>query len=384
MKKIFIFAMMASAFAGAVNAQGIEWTTTAEQTVKSFVKAPKADERQIISNQAGMLVEGVNLKLNSFQVECLTTTQDLDGLPKFAEVNKLMLNGTNLEANRTMGIEAYAENTNETILRNIDLSLSEMPLPVEDFRVANMTEMTMPEQGQDGYIVELPFDVKPFYYLGEGAYITLNMSTPEDVKFNFEVTEAELEVPAVYRNSFFPYYAGMSTENAKVPEAYQTAFEAIVEALDLQPNTLPAYQLDYYTHDVFGTVVREGKAISGAQIVISQNGEDFTATSDENGEFVIEGLDYTKNCTINVVYGENDQDEQYEAVMNFGSQSNDILVNVTLSPSTAVESVNASKSVVAVNYLDMSGRMSNVPFNGVNVVVTRYADGTTNVSKVVR
>ena len=70
--------------------------------------------------------------------------------------------------------------------------------------------------------------------------------------------------------------------------------------------------------------------------------------------------------------------------MNFGNQSNDILVNVTLSPKTAVENVNASKSVVAVNYLDMSGRMSNVPFNGVNVVVTRYADGTTNVSKVVR
>ena len=292
-----------------------------------------------------------------------------------------MLNGTNLEANRTMGIEAYAENTNETILRNIDLSLSEMPLPVEDFRVANMTEMTMPEQGQDGYIVELPFDVKPFYYLGEGAYITLNMSTPEDVMFNFEVTEAELEVPAVYRNSFFPFYTGMSTENDKVPAAYQTAFEAIVEALNLQPNTLPAYQLDYYTHDVIGTVVdAKGEPVAGAQIVISQNGEDFTATSDDNGEFVIEGLDYTKNCTINFAY----EDEQYEAVMNFGSQSNDILVNVTLSPITAVENVNASKSVVAVNYLDMSGRMSNVPFNGVNVVVTRYADGTTNVSKVVR
>ena len=126
MKKIFIFAMIAAG-AATMSAQSLEWATTAEQTVKSFTSVAKANENQLISNQAGLLVEGVNFKLNKFQVECLTTAQDLQNgqegaLPKFAEVNKLMLKGSNLESNRNMSIEAYVENTDENQVRYLDLT----------------------------------------------------------------------------------------------------------------------------------------------------------------------------------------------------------------------------------------------------------------------
>ena len=37
-----------------------------------------------------------------------------------------------------------------------------------------------------------------------------------------------------------------------------------------------------------------------------------------------------------------------------------------------------------MTYTDMQGRVSSKPFAGVNIVVTRYSDGTTATSKVIK
>ncbi len=380
MKKLFLFGMVA-ALAGTMNAQTIDWTTTAEQTVKSFVSA-RVDHGQLIASEAGLLVEGVNFKLDQFVVEGLTTATDLTGLPKFAEVNKMMVQGINLHSeNQNFSLEAYLENTNEVAIRNLDAAIGETTLPADEFKVANMTEMTMPGGEEYGYIVELPFDIKPFYYLGDAAYITLNMQTPEEVIFELSLASAEVEVPVVYRNNFIPFYAGMSDENDKVPSVYKPAFKEIVNTLDIQKNMIPAYELEYYTHDINGTVADEsGAPVAGADVVVTVGNDTYTATSGDDGKFVIEGLDYTQPCTITVTNG----NESASAEMNFGSNANDIIVNVVTSPVTAIENVNAGKTVASVSYYDLTGRMSNEPINGVNVMITRYTDGTASVVKMVR
>jgi len=51
---------------------------------------------------------------------------------------------------------------------------------------------------------------------------------------------------------------------------------------------------------------------------------------------------------------------------------------------TAVETVNADKQVAGVKYVNMSGVISDKPFDGVNVVVTTYTDGTTATAKVMK
>ena len=50
---------------------------------------------------------------------------------------------------------------------------------------------------------------------------------------------------------------------------------------------------------------------------------------------------------------------------------------------TAVNSVKASREVMDVNYVNTMGQVSNRPWQGVNVVVTRYTDGTTKTTKAV-
>jgi len=51
---------------------------------------------------------------------------------------------------------------------------------------------------------------------------------------------------------------------------------------------------------------------------------------------------------------------------------------------TAVNDVNTVKQVSSVQYVNVAGQMSNTPFEGVNIVVTNYTDGTKTTTKVVK
>ena len=49
---------------------------------------------------------------------------------------------------------------------------------------------------------------------------------------------------------------------------------------------------------------------------------------------------------------------------------------------TSVEMLNADKQISAVRYINMAGQESEKPFDGLNIVVTTYTDGTTTTVKV--
>ena len=52
--------------------------------------------------------------------------------------------------------------------------------------------------------------------------------------------------------------------------------------------------------------------------------------------------------------------------------------------STAVVENLAQKTVNNVKYFNVAGMESNVPFEGVNIMVTTYNDGTTSTCKVIK
>lgn len=51
---------------------------------------------------------------------------------------------------------------------------------------------------------------------------------------------------------------------------------------------------------------------------------------------------------------------------------------------TGVDDVKAPAAVASVKYVDLSGRVSDKPVEGVNIVVTRYTNGTVRTTKVIR
>jgi len=59
-------------------------------------------------------------------------------------------------------------------------------------------------------------------------------------------------------------------------------------------------------------------------------------------------------------------------------------LTVQLSQSTALSEVSEAKQVARVTYYNLSGHQSAQPFEGVNIEVTTYSDGTTSSVKVLR
>ena len=107
-----------------------------------------------------------------------------------------------------------------------------------------------------------------------------------------------------------------------------------------------------------------------------------TVTTDADGAFEVLNLDHTANYCIEVV------DETLEDnVLSFGGDDaidNDLDVVINLSPVTAVEQVTTAKAVTSVAYYNLAGARSAQPFAGINLVETRYSDGTTQITKVIQ
>ena len=51
-------------------------------------------------------------------------------------------------------------------------------------------------------------------------------------------------------------------------------------------------------------------------------------------------------------------------------------------PSTFIYEYTTNAEVVGVTYVNAQGMMSNKPFDGLNIIVTHYSDGTTSTTKV--
>lgn len=55
-----------------------------------------------------------------------------------------------------------------------------------------------------------------------------------------------------------------------------------------------------------------------------------------------------------------------------------------LTVGSGIEQVNAEKEIAAVRYINVAGQESDVPFSGMNIVVTTYTDGTSSTVKVIK
>ncbi|MBR5102721.1 MAG: hypothetical protein IK092_06310, partial [Muribaculaceae bacterium] len=51
---------------------------------------------------------------------------------------------------------------------------------------------------------------------------------------------------------------------------------------------------------------------------------------------------------------------------------------------TGVKNVNVTKAVAGTKYVNAAGMVSDKPFDGMNIVVTTYSDGSRMVEKVVK
>ena len=74
-----------------------------------------------------------------------------------------------------------------------------------------------------------------------------------------------------------------------------------------------------------------------------------------------------------------------DVAREFGTDTEFVpFVTFTNNLATAVKDVNAAKAISSVKYMNAAGMVSDTAFDGVNIVVTKYADGTQSTAKVVK
>ena len=95
-------------------------------------------------------------------------------------------------------------------------------------------------------------------------------------------------------------------------------------------------------------------------------------------------------CRIKIKLAEDFAGGEWKAYLKYTDYANNDFVNEECimdsiaAPEVAVENINAGKAVAGVKYYNVAGQAADSAFEGVNIVVTTFADGTQNVVKVVK
>ncbi|MBR5685156.1 MAG: hypothetical protein IKX18_03250 [Muribaculaceae bacterium] len=211
-------------------------------------------------------------------------------------------------------------------------------------------------------IVDIPFGNPddphmPFWYTGENIYLTLWMCNDYDANMKYRYMafdDAEADIASLMRSSNFCFNSTWVNDYPQMP-------------YELPTHRLPAFRTPYYTNDV-------RVSIEGYDTEFELKDEDGNVmTPAEDGNFYC--LDHTKTYTVFVNGTERGSftfDDIYKDV--------DLLIQNW----TAVDELDAAKTVSSVVYYNLAGQQSAQPVDGVNIIVTTYSDGTRTTAKIIK
>ena len=104
----------------------------------------------------------------------------------------------------------------------------------------------------------------------------------------------------------------------------------------------------------------------------------FTGTTDTEGKYYIDIIPI--DAIYTVIFEKEGYKPYYYETQNLTNMPTVVLESKIV----GVNDINVSKNVASVKYGNAAGQVSNSTFNGLNIVVTRYTDGTIKVSTVVK
>ena len=220
-----------------------------------------------------------------------------------------------------------------------------------------------------GSIVDIPFDnpdengiFTPFWYKGENIYLTLWMCNWDDVHMKYRYMafdNAEARMASLMRSS---NYCFNNDTYDVIADYFGTQL-----MYELPDHRLPAFRTPYYTNDIRVTVNRE------ADIELKDANGNVVAPAEDGNYY---SLDHTQTYVLDV-------DGRMSQEITFDNITSDIDVNIVKTVS-AVEELDANKTVAGVVYYNLAGQQSAQPVSGVNIIVTTYSDGSTTTAKVIK
>jgi hypothetical protein len=216
-------------------------------------------------------------------------------------------------------------------------------------------------------IVDVPFGNPddphmPFWYKGENIYLTMWLCNYFDVHMKYHYMaydDAEAQYASLMRTG---NYCFNSESQYDILDYF--GMELMYE---LPEYRIPAFRTPYYTNDIRVTA-------EGYETIFELRDEDGNVI-ERNADGNYYSLDHTKTYTVYVT-------DKARGSFTFDNIYTDI--DLIIRNTTAVEEINAGKTVASVNYYNLAGQMSAQPVDGVNIVVTTYTDGTRSTAKVIK
>ena len=230
-------------------------------------------------------------------------------------------------------------------------------------------------------VVDIPFghpddSRMPFWYTGENIYLTLwlinRYNTAWDggthIEYHYMAyDDAEVEFASLMRSGNICFNSLTQDLVQYVP-----GFEGQGLMYELPSHRLPAFRTPYYTNDVRIECM-------GYETEFQLRDEEGNVMErDEDGNYY--NLDHTK--TYYIFCGNNNIGYTEKGSFVFEDIYKD--VKVVINNLTAVEELNATKTISSVAYYNLAGQKSSQPVDGVNIVVTTYSDGSTTTAKVIK
>ena len=123
-----------------------------------------------------------------------------------------------------------------------------------------------------------------------------------------------------------------------------------------------------------------GNGIKG-KVPAGSNSVQYEAITDENGEFTVDVLQADKTYDLTVsASGYKPYTAEGVSFADGNIDAGDIVLETEV---TGIKDIDANREVAGVTYYNMAGQQSDKAFDGVNIVVTKYTDGTKKTTKVV-
>ena len=314
------------------------------------------------------------------------------------------------------------------------------------------------QTAENPYCLKLQFN-EPFKYTGQYINLAIDLIPTSDsgvesaasngygAVFDFQLTKAAEQLATVYHtirvggtlNTEFTFYSGceddimqMITSNPYMAYMGLTTDKAtqLLNYFNFQANTLPAFQLTYFTNDIRGRVadvdgnpIVEDITADGVDATLQPNGLPLISLYDETAQCYVvpdgvEALNEQNSAEVNAdgtfaftnldpehsyrmmaasgTCGQQEVELTFDGIQQQGAprkaeataaQQNDLVCDIVMTKAqqitTGVNAVSARAQVAGVTYYNAAGMSSNKPFEGLNIVVTRYTDGKVNSTKAV-
>lgn len=364
--------------------------TSSKQDTLQFSKTPITDS---VGNIAYQRVQSKVLThtFQTFRNQYVLTAGDFEGkLPAGAKVTGISLDGYNNGGKTTtfsaVGVGIETCDTVPALNYTNGLNKSDT--------IANMhtgwEQWTIDAAGRADSavaVINAPFTQgNPLAYTGNNLLLTLQLQYEgrNGMDYCYQKAATMTEVATVMRSGNFAF-SGKGVWYKENNNFWNKGVaEAVAGYMSVEANTVPAFKLSYYTNDIYVTVRdNDGRDMEASLTLIDETTDKTLYSNINKANYTFANLDYTHTYTLAVKSG--DMQKQVTGI-KFGDTaanaiSNDVYVELKQQISTGVEANVAEAQVASVQYVSLSGAVSNKPFDGVNVVVTTYTDGSRTAAK---